>query len=334
MNKLHETAKRLMQQGKGILAADESDHTANARLKAAGVEPTEENRRRYRDLLFTTPGIEEYLSGVILFDETMRQSTLSGMPFPQYLLSKEILVGIKVDEGKNEVPGGEVTKGLEGLRERVNEYKSMGASFTKWRAVARVGDGYADPVIKENAKRLAEYAAIVQEFHMVPIVEPEVLMDGVHSAEDAEGAIIETVAIVFDALKTGGIDIPGTILKTSMAVSGKDAAERAEPVEVAARTVHALETAVPDTVGGVVFLSGGQTPEEAAANLNAIARIEPLPWDITFSFARALQSPALDEWAGKDENRDEAQSVFLKRLSLAVAADAGGYAKGMENEAL
>lgn len=331
MNALKEIAKKMMTQGKGILAADESTSTANKRFEALGVEQTEENRRRYRELLFSTPGIEEYLSGVILFDETMRQVTSSGTTFPEFLLAKDILVGIKVDEGLEDIPGGQVTKGLEHLRERLNEYKSMGASFTKWRAVARVGDGYADQAIKENAKRFAEYANIVQEFHMVPMVEPEVLMEGTHSAEDAEGAIIESVAIVFDALKESGVSIPGTILKTSMAVSGSDAPDRALPDEVAERTVHALKTAVPDDVGGVVFLSGGQTPEEAAANLNAITRLEPHPWDVTFSFSRALQSPVLEEWRGIDDNVDEAQAIFLKRLSLAVAADAGGYSSSMEN---
>jgi len=334
MNKITETTKQLMKQGKGILAADESNNTADKRLEAVGVEATEENRRRYRELLFTTPGIEEYLSGVILFDETMRQAASDGTVFPELLLSKNILVGIKVDGGLEDVDGGQVTKGLEGLRERLNEYKTMGASFTKWRAVAHVGDGRKDHVIKENAKRLAEYAAMVQEFHMVPMVEPEVLMQGTHSAEDAEGTIIETVAIVFDALKENGVSIPGTILKTSMAVSGDEAMERAGSNEVAERTIRALKTAVPDDAGGVVFLSGGQTPQEAAANLNAIARLEPFPWDITFSFSRALQSPVLEEWRGLEENEARAQAIFLKRVTLAVAADAGAYSSAQENSAL
>lgn len=334
MTQMNEIVKRMMEQGKGILAADESTTTANKRFEAIGVETTDENRRRWRELLFTTPGVEEYLSGIILYDETMRQQTTDGVLFPQYLASKDILTGIKVDEGLEEVSGGEVTKGLDGLKERLNEYKSMGASFTKWRAVARVGDGYADPVIKENAKRLAEYAATVQEFHMVPMVEPEVLMDGTHSAEDAEGAIIETVAIVFDALKEADVSIEHTILKTSMAVSGKDAEHRADPNEVAERTIRALTTAVPKDTGGVVFLSGGQSPEEAVKNLNAMARMEPHPWPITFSFSRALQSPVLDAWKGLDDNKDEAQAIFLKRVTLAVAADAAGYSESMENSAL
>jgi len=320
-----------MQQGKGILAADESNATATKRLEGVGVESTEENRRRYRELLFTTPNVEQYLSGVILFDETLRQSHSDGTLFPQFLLSKGIIPGIKVDGGLEDVEGGQVTKGLEGLTERLKEYKTLGAQFTKWRAVANVGDGYGDQVIKENAKRMAEYAKLAQAEGFVPIVEPEVLMTGTHSAEDAEGAIIETVAIVFDSLKKAEVDLPGIILKTSMAVSGKEAENRAGSEEVAERTVRALITAVPSECGGVVFLSGGQTPEEATENLNAIARREPHPWPITFSFARALQEPALDLWRGKDENKDEAQAALLYRLSLNVAADAGGYGKDMES---
>lgn len=334
MNKLKEITKQLMKQGKGVLAADESNNTADKRLKVVGVDPTEENRRRYRELLFTTPGIEEYLSGIILFDETIRQSTADGAPFPELLLDKEILVGIKVDQGLEDVQGGQVTKGLDGLKDRLKEYRQFGTSFTKWRAVVHIEPGIKDQALAENAKRLAEYAAVVQEMDMVPMIEPEVLIHGAHSAEDAEGVIIETVATAFDALKTNGVSIPGTILKTSMATSGIDAPERADPKEVGERTVRALTTSVPEDVGGVVFLSGGQAPEEASANLNAISRHEPLPWDITFSFSRALQEPVLDEWRGLDDNLDEAQAVFLKRITLAVAADVGGYSESMENSAL
>ena len=209
----------------------------------------------------------------------------------------------------------------------------MDATFTKWRAVARVGDGYADTAIQENAKRMAAYALAVQAAGLVPIVEPEVLMEGAHSAEDAEGALIETLAIVCDALATAKVDLVHTIIKTAMAVSGKDAAVRALPHEVAERTVRALTTAIPAGVGGVVFLSGGQAPEEAALNLNAIARLEPLPWPLAFSFSRALQAPVEALWAGKDENRDEAQALFMRRLQLAALADAGGYATTMEEVA-
>ncbi|MEK7613981.1 MAG: class I fructose-bisphosphate aldolase [Patescibacteria group bacterium] len=330
MDTLTNTVSALMQQGKGILAADESSATADKRFASVNVPSNEENRRKYRELLFTTPGAEQYLSGVILFDETIRQMSSDGTTFPQLLLSKNILPGIKVDQGLEDVPGGQVTKGLEGLATRLQEYKNFGASFAKWRAVARVGDGYGDPAIKENAKRLAEYARVCHELDIVPIVEPEVLMEGIHSAEDAEGALIESLAIVYDALKEKNVDITKVILKTSMAVSGKSADMRAASHEVAERTVRALRTTVPENAGGVVFLSGGQTPIEATANLNAIARLEPHPWPITFSFSRALQEPVLSTWAGNQEMWDEAQAAFLKRLTLNVAADAGGYTPNME----
>jgi len=214
----HDTVRALMQPGKGILAADESIGTADKRFQEIGIEPSEENRRRWRELLFTTPDVEQYLSGVILFDETIRQQTSDGTPFPEYLASKEIIVGIKVDGGLEQFPqGGQVTNGLEGLSDRLGEYKNLGARFCKWRAVARVGDGYADPAIKENAARMAAYARVCLTQGLAPIVEPEVLMDGAHSAEDTEGALIETIAIVFDALKREKLDLSGIILKTSMA---------------------------------------------------------------------------------------------------------------------
>lgn len=327
---LEETVRALLAPGKGILAADESNSSADLRLQAVGVEATEENRRRYRELLFTTPGIEAYLSGVILYDETLRQSTTDTVLFRDLLVSRGIQVGIKVDQGLEDVPGGQVTKGLDGLGERLSEYRAFGATFTKWRAVARVGDGYADPVIKENAKRLAEYARVAHEHDLVPMIEPEVLMEGAHSAEDAEGALIETIAIVYDALRTEGVDPATVILKTSMAVSGKGAEPRADAAEVALRTIRALTTAVPVGAGGVVFLSGGQAPEEAARNFNALARLEPHPWPITFSFSRAIQEPVLETWSGNDDMRDEAQAMLIKRLTLLVRADSGGYTSGME----
>lgn len=327
---LTEVVHTLLQQGKGILAADESIETANKRLAAHGIAQTEDSRRRWRELLLTTPSIEQSLSGAILYDETLRQSATSGETFPQLLLSKNILVGIKVDQGLEDTSTGQLTKGLDGLAERLQEYKSLGASFTKWRAVARVGDGYGDQAIKENAARMAEYARMVQSAGLVPIVEPEVLMEGTHSAEDAEGALIETLAIVFDALSRAHVDVAHVILKTAMAVSGSDATNRASSAEVAERTVRALRTAVPEDVGGVVFLSGGQAPVEACMNLNAIARLEPHPWPVTFSFSRALQEPVMAEWGGSDDARDEAQALFIQRLTLAVAADAGGYSQTME----
>jgi fructose-bisphosphate aldolase class I len=333
MSELTDVVHALMQQGKGILAADESNDTCNKRFAKLGIPEVDDNRRRWRELLFTTPGIEEYISGVILYDETIRQSASSGRLFSEVLADNDILVGIKVDQKFDEVSGGQVTKGLDTLAERLDEYASLHAAFTKWRAVTAIGMTTTE-VITENAKRMAEYARVAQSKGFVPIVEPEVLMDGAHTCEDAEGALIETVAILFDALSKAGAEIPHLILKTSMAVSGKDTPDRAAPAEVAERTVRALATAVPAHTGGVVFLSGGQSPQESCANLNAIARVEPLPWPITFSFSRALQSEAMAEWAGKDENLDESQALFLKRITLAVAADAGAYSSGMESTLL
>lgn len=333
---LFETAKALVRQGKGILAADESSGTCDKRFAALGIPTTEEMRRTYRELLFTTPGVEEYLSGIILYDETIRQNATDGTPFHELLASKNIMVGIKVDQGLADDSSnpGKLTKGLEGLAERLQEYKSMSAVFTKWRAVANVSDKPGDASVRENASRMAAYAAICHEKGFVPIVEPEVLMDGSHTAAQAEDAMVEVLSVVFDALEAKQVDVRGVILKTSMAVSGKENTERAKPAEVAERTVRALKTAAPETLAGVVFLSGGQTPEEATANLNAIARIEPLPWPVTFSFSRALQAPALQLWKGNPANAAEAQAALIERLSLNIVADAGGYTPGMEESAL
>ena len=243
--------------------------------------------------------------------------------------AKNILVGIKVDQGLEEDsgnPNGKVTKGLEGLDQRLQEYKSLAASFAKWRAVAQVNKGSGDSSTMENAARLAAYAEICLAKGIVPIIEPEVLIEGSHTAAQAEDALVETLAVVFDALDAKNVDVKGVILKTSMAVTGKENPMKAEPLEVAERTVRALKATVPDNIGGVVFLSGGQMPEEATANLNEIARMEPLPWPLTFSFARALQEPALAVWMGRPDNVAEAQSAFLKRLSLVCLAQSGGYA--------
>lgn len=325
-----------MHQGKGILAADESTKTITERFAAHGIVSTLETRRAYRELLLTTPGAEQYLSGVIFYEETLRDALSNGTPFPEYAFSHGILSGIKVDEGlvHDAQFGGEVTKGLDGLKQRLKEYVTLGASFTKWRAVVAVGTPPGAPHVRENASRLAAYAEDALSEGLVPIVEPEVLMTGTHSAEEAEQCLTETLSAVVDALHARDINLAHVILKTAMAVSGESAPNRAAPAEVAERTVRALVASVPEEMGGVVFLSGGQSPEEATANLNAIARLEPLPWDITFSFARALQAPALERWAGKSENIAEAQSIFLERLSLARAADAAGYSPQEEESAL
>lgn len=334
--KIKDTVRALMHQGKGILAADESVKTITERFEALGIVSTADTRRDYRELLLTTPGAEEYLSGVIFFDETLRQAMKDGTPFAEYLYTRNVLTGIKVDEGMVHDPqfDGEVTKGLEGLRNRLKEYVALGASFTKWRTVANVGVPHGAKHVRENASRLAAYAEDVLAEGMVPIIEPEVLMTGAHSASDAEETLSEVLSVVVDALGARDVDLKNIIVKTAMAVSGADAPVRAEPNEVAERTVRALTAALPEDVGGVVFLSGGQAPEEAAANLNAIARLEPLPWEITFSFARALQQPAMEIWRGNADNTAEAQSIFLERLSLAVAADAGGYSKSQEEGSL
>lgn len=334
--KVRETVHHLMRQGKGILAADESTHTITERFAALGIDSTEDMRRAYREMLLTTPGMEECLSGVIFYDETIREAMSDGTPFVEYLFSRDVYAGIKVDEGLAHDPqfGGEVTKGLDGLRGRLKEYVGLGARFTKWRATVTVGTPPGAPYVRENASRLAVYAEEAIAEGLAPIVEPEVLMHGSHSAEEAEETMVETLSTVIDALHARDIDLRNVILKTSMAVSGSDAAVRAGPAEVAERTVRALVASLPEELGGVVFLSGGQSPEEATANLNAIARLEPLPWDITFSFSRALQNPALERWAGKSDNIPEAQSLFLERLSLARAADAAGYSASEEGSAL
>lgn len=325
--KVRETIRSLMRQGKGILAADESVKTITERFQALGIESTEDMRREYRELLLTTPGMEQYLSGVIFYDETLRQAMSDGTPFPQYAFERGVLPGIKVDLGLEFDPqfNGEVTKGLDGLRARLKEYVALGAWFTKWRATVRVGTPHGAPHVRENASRLAVYAEEAIAEGLAPIVEPEVLMTGAHSAGDAEETLVETLSVVVDALGARDIDLRNVIIKTSMAVSGSDAEGRAPAAEVAERTVRALIASLPEEVGGVVFLSGGQTPEEASKNLNAISRLEPLPWDITFSFARALQGPPMETWRGIKDNIPDAQSIFLERLGLTASADAAGY---------
>lgn len=335
--KVRDTVISLMRQGRGILAADESTKTITERFDALGIPSTPETRRAYRELLFTTEGVEQHLSGVILYEETLKDAMSDGTPFADYLISKNIHVGIKVDQGlvdDPQFPGGEVTKGLDGLAERLREYAALGAVFTKWRAVARVGDGFGDAVLRENASRMAAYAEIAIAEGFAPIVEPEVLMDGTHTAAEAEDAIVETLSVTVDALQARNVDLKNVIIKTAMAVSGSECETRVGADEVAERTMRALTAALPDDVGGVVFLSGGQSPEEATRNLNALSRIEPLPWPITFSFSRALQNPALSTWKGDDANRAEAQAAFSERLHLAVAADAAGYSKNEENDSL
>ncbi len=318
-----------MTQGKGILAADESNETADKRLEAVSAPGGEKNRQKYRDLFLSAPGAEKYLSGVILFDETIRQNALDGEPFVQKLTRLGIVPGIKVDRGAKDFPGfpGEkITEGLDGLGARLKEYFDMGARFAKWRAVITIGEGTpTDADIDANADALARYAGLCQEAGIVPMVEPEVLLDGDHRMAQAEEVTTKTVAKLFEKLTEYRVWLPGVILKTSMVLPGNKSGEQKSAAEIAEATVRYLRAAVPSSVGGVVFLSGGQSPEEATENLDAIAKLEPLPWPVTFSYARALQGPALETWRGKDENTAAARDVFLKWLEESVQADAGRF---------
>lgn len=329
---LQKIAHTLACENRGILAADESIKTAGKRLASIGLESTEETRRQYRNLFLTAPGIGKYLSGVIFFDETIRQNADDGRSFVEILQHEGIIPGIKVDGGLVDFvghPGEELSKGLEGLPARLKEYYAMGARFTKWRTVAHIGDGIpTDECLNENAKTLTEYARVSQEAGMVPIVEPEVLLEGAHSMARAEEVTAKALHIVFQHLTEAHAYLPGLLLKSSMVVPGNKSGEPMIPEKVAEATVRCFKNAVPAEVAGIVFLSGGQTPEQATANLNAIAQIEKrekLPWGISFSYARALQGPPLAAWGGKPENILTAQQVFLKRLALTVAADRGEY---------
>ena len=334
---LQETARAMVAKGKGILAMDESTGTCNKRFKKAGIEDTLDNRRAYRDLLLTTLGLNQFISGAILYDETIRQSTLSGAPFPQYMQKQGILPGIKVDTGAKDLaghPGEKVTEGLDGLRERFAEYKKMGARFAKWRAVITLGKGIpSHACIQANAHALARYAALAQEADLVPIVEPEVLIDGDHTIERCFDATRATLRRVFSELAMQGVALEGMILKASMVISGKECPKQAPVEEVARETVRCLVNTVPPAVAGIAFLSGGQSNEHATAHLNAMNRLyKNLPWPLTFSYARALQQPALEHWKGKKENVAPAQKLLLHRARLNGLAATGGYSEQMEKE--
>ncbi|MDX6512994.1 MAG: fructose-bisphosphate aldolase, class [Gaiellaceae bacterium] len=335
---LHETARALVADGKGILAADESDSTIKKRFDSIGVESTEETRRGYRDLLFTTPGAEEYISGVILYDETIRQSAADGTPFPKLLAAKGIIPGIKVDLGAKPLAlaeGETVTEGLDGLRERLQEYHGLGARFAKWRATYSIGDGHpSDYCIWTNAHALARYAALCQEAGIVPIVEPEVLMDGGHSLHDSERVTGRVLNAVYTELHDQRVDLFGTLLKPNMVLSGYDAADRAGVDEVAEATLRVFSTHVPAAVPGIVFLSGGQSDEDATAHLNAMNARGPHPWQLSFSYGRALQAPALKAWSGKPENVEAGQRAYYHRAKMNGAARTGVYAPELEREAV
>ena len=335
---LHETAKALVAEGKGILAADESDRTIKKRFDSIDVESTEDNRRAYRELLFTADGVEEYISGVILFDETIRQSSADGTPFPKLLESRGIIPGIKVDKGTKPLALASdetITEGLDGLRERLEEYYELGARFTKWRATYSVGDGIpSEYAVWTNAHALARFAALSQEAGLVPIVEPEVLMDGSHSIGEAGNATGRALQALYTELHDQRVDLYGTLLKPNMVLSGYDASDRAGVDEVADATLDVLSRHVPAAVPGIVFLSGGQTDEDATAHLNAMNARGPHPWELSFSYGRALQAPALKAWGGDEANVEDAQKAFYRRAKFNGAARTGSYAPEMETAAV
>lgn len=334
MKTLKDVAKELVAPGKGILAADESTGSANKRLRSAGIAETPEMRRVYREVFLTAPAIEKYLSGVILYDETFNDETREGVPFVKVLEDKGIFPGIKVDTGT--VPFGAhevVTEGLEGLPGRLRDYRERGARFAKWRAVIEIkGDELpSKELVHENAVRLATYAKNCQDADIVPVLEPEVLLQGSHTRARASEVIEETLQEVFREVAAQGADPEMLIIKSSMAVSGSDSGCTDTPEEVAEDTIAAFVASVPIEVPGIVFLSGGQSAEKATANLQAMAR-KDVPWELTFSYARALQGEALQHWAGEDENIPAAQKIFMKRLELVASARDGRYREEMEEE--
>jgi fructose-bisphosphate aldolase class I len=337
VDELHETARALVAEGKGILAADESSGTIARRFGAVGVESTEESRRAYRELLFTTEGAEEFISGVILFDETIRQSAVDGTPFPELLAERGIIPGIKVDRGAKPLAlaeGETVTEGLDGLRERFAEYRALGARFAKWRATYSIGGGRpSEYCVWVNAHALARYAALAQEAGLVPIVEPEVLMDGDHSISESARATGRAQQALFTELHDQRVDLRGTLLKPNMVLTGYGASDRAGADEVAEHTLDVLYRHVPAAVPGISFLSGGQPDLEATANLNAMASRGPHPWQISFSYSRALQGAAQTAWLGKAENVEAAQRAYYHRARLNSAARSGRYDPEMEHAA-
>jgi fructose-bisphosphate aldolase class I len=334
---LDSVASGVVAPGKGILAADESFPTIKKRFDSINIESTEEHRRAYRELLFTTSGVEEFISGIITFDETLRHKTNDGTPFPELLSTKNIYPGIKVDRGAVALPGfpGEkFTQGLDGLRERLKEYVGLGAKFTKWRAVYTIGKNIPTPYgQKVNAEGLAQYAALSQEAGLVPIVEPEVLMDGDHPIEKCEEVTTVTLKTVFSALFEAGVSMEGMLLKPNMILSGKSCPVQASVQEAAEATIRVLKRTVPSAVPGIVFLSGGQTPTQATENLSAMNAIGGFPWQLSFSYGRALQEDTLKAWVGKAENVSEAQKVFYQRAKLNSLARFGEYTPELESMA-
>lgn len=324
---LRNNARALVREGRGILAADESAASCQKRFDAVNVPCTEETRREYRELLITAGKNDAALSGVIFYDETFWQSTSDGKPFREYLNERGILPGIKVDLGLVDLPGfpGEkVSKGLDDLPERLEKYRDAGAKFAKWRSVIAIGEGIpTDECIGANTYVLARYARLCQEYDIVPIVEPEVLFDGTHTIEDTERVLARTLDILFATMRAFRVDFGGAILKTAMVLPGKESESPIVHEDVAARTVGVLHAHVPSDLGGVVFLSGGQTPDDAFNNLNAMAAKGPHPWGMTFSFSRALQDPVLKYWAAHREDKEGAKRLFDEQLGRGVASREG-----------
>lgn len=338
LQKLENTVEELLAPGQGILAADESTGTITKRFEAVGIESTEETRRDYREMLFTTEGIGDFLSGVILYDETIRQEASDGTPLRKVLENQNIVPGIKVDNSTVSMPLSpeeKYTQGLDGLGPRLEEYVDLGARFTKWRAVITIGDGIPTPAcIEANARALALYAAFSQDAGLVPIVEPEVLIDGDHSIEQCYEVSLETFRAVFEAIYQHGVENSGMLLKPNMVISGKGAERQAGVEEVAELTVECLKRSVPAAVPGIVFLSGGQSQLQATQHLNAMNRMyDDLPWQLSFSYARALQEKPMEIWGGDASNLDEAQKAFYHRAKMNGAARSGSYSEEMEQEA-
>jgi len=330
---LEKTAREMVAEGKGILAADESTGTMTKRLEGVGVESNETNRRRFRELLVTTPDASDKISGVILYDETIKQETKDGKPFPKMLEEVGIIPGIKVDTGAKPLANTDekVTEGLDGLRERFEEYRDLGARFAKWRAVIDIGDGKpSDRALHANAHALARYAALAQEAGIVPIVEPETMMEGDHTIDVAEDATRRALEAVFSELEDQGVYLPGIVLKPNMVMAGYDAEDQPSVEEVAERTLNLFREVVPEDVPGIAFLSGGQTDEQAAAHLNAMNKIGDVPWELTFSYGRALIGAPLKVWSGEEDNVEKAQEAFAHRARCNAAARQGEYTEEME----
>ena len=331
---LEEIANYIVSDGKGILAADESSGTIEKRFKSINVESTEDNRRKYREMLFRSPVMAEAIGGVILFDETLRQKSSDGDYLRNVILDHGSLPGIKVDQGVKEFEGGsdeKITTGLDGLHERCQEYEKLGAKFTKWRAVINVSDEIpSNNCISENMNALAEYALIAQQNNMVPIVEPEVIMDGSHSVERCHEVTNQTLLVLFEMLDKKNVNIKGTLLKPNMVVSGTENNYQAPIEEVAEKTLQCLKSSVPDELPGIVFLSGGQSDLDATAHLDAMNKIGGFKWKLSFSYGRALQQAALKTWAGKDENLEAAQKAFSHRAVMNMKASQGQWDKSLE----